>query len=72
MLEIRVKFAIVNTWKQLKCPLTDDCIKKTQYIYIYTYTYIYIYIYIHIHIYIYTMECCSTIKMNEIMPFAAT
>ena len=26
-------FTVAKTWKQPKCPLTDDCIKKTWYIY---------------------------------------
>ena len=26
-------FTIANTWKQPKCPLTDECIKKMWYIY---------------------------------------
>jgi len=26
-------FAITRTWKQPRCPLTDECIKKLQYIY---------------------------------------
>ena len=45
-------FTIAKTWKQPKCPSTDEWIKKMQYIY--------------------TMEYYSTIKKNEIMPFAAT
>ena len=53
-------FAIARSWKQPKCPSTDEWIKKMWYIYIY--------IYIHIH----TMEYYSAIKKNEIMPFAAT
>ena len=38
--------------EKLKCPLTDDWVKKMWYIY--------------------TMEYYSTIKKNNIMPFAAT
>ena len=49
---IAAVFTIAKTWKQPKCPLTDEWIKKMWYIYIY----IYIYIYTHIYIYIYTME----------------
>ena len=34
-------FTIARTWKQLRCPSTDEWIKKLWYIiYIYTYTYI--------------------------------
>ena len=45
-------FTILKTWKQPKCPLTEEWIKKMWYIY--------------------TMEYHSAIKMNEIMPRAAT
>ena len=50
---IAALFTITKTWKQPKCPLTDEWIKK---MYIYTISLFYY----------------STIKENEIMPFAAT
>ena len=34
-------FTITKTWKQPKCPSTDEWIKKIQYIYIYIYAHIY-------------------------------
>jgi len=42
------------------------------YIYIYTHTHIYTYMYIHKHIHTHTVEYSSAIKMNKIVPFAAT
>ena len=49
---IAALFTIARTWKQPKCPQTQEWIKKM--------------------LYIYTMEYYSTIKKNEIIPFAAT
>ena len=61
---IAAVFTIAKTWKQPKCPSTDEWIKMW-YICIYTDTYI------HIHIPTYTVEYYTSIKKNEIMPFAA-
>ena len=44
-------FTIARTWKQPRCPLTGDWIKKLWYIYIY--------------IYIYIMEYYSAMKRNK-------
>ena len=52
-------FTIAKTWKQPKCPMTDEWIKKMWCVYIY------IYIYIHTH----TTEYYSAIKRNEIELF---
>ena len=49
-------FTITKTWKQYKCPLTKEWIKKMWY----THT--------HTH----TLAYYSAIKKNETMPFAAT
>ena len=71
-------FTIAKTWKQLKCPSTDEWIKKMSHIYIYIYIYmcvcvcVYIYIYTHTHTYTHNGTLLSHKKMNEIMPFAAT
>ena len=41
---IAALFTIAKTWKQTKCPLTDEWIKKKKMWYVYIYIYIYIYI----------------------------
>ena len=61
---IAALFTIAKTWKQPKCPSTEEWVKKMWYIYVYIEYYIYIQ-----NIYI---EYYSAIKRNEIMPFAAT
>ena len=57
---IAALFIIAKTWKQPKCPSTDEWIKKMWYTHTHTHT--------HTH----TMEYYSAIKNNEILPFAAT
>ena len=46
-------FTVARTWKQSKCPLTEDWLKK---IYMYVYTCIYT------HTHTYTLEYYSAIK----------
>ena len=73
---IAALFTTAKTWKQPKCPLIDECIRKMWcvcmcvciYIYTHTHTHIHTHVYLHIH----TMEYYSTIKKDKIMPFAAT
>ena len=56
-------FTIAKTWKQPKCPSTDEWIKKMWYTHTHT----------HPHTHTHTqMECYSAIKKNEIISFAAT
>jgi len=49
---------IARTWKNLKCPSTEDWTKKM--------------FYIHTHMHTHTVENYSAVKNNEIMPFAST
>ena len=49
---ITTLFTIARTWKQPKCPSTEEWLKKM--------------------LYIYTMEYCSAIRRNKIVPFAET
>ena len=58
---IAALFTIAKTWKQPKCPSTDEWIKKTWCVYTHTHTQ-------YIHIY----NGILVLKKNEIMPFAAT
>jgi len=55
-------FAIAKTYKQPKCPLTDEWIKKIWYI---------LFVYTHTHTHTHTGILLAH-KKNEIMPFAAT
>ena len=64
-MSITTLFKVAKTWKQPKCPLVDEWIKKMWHIYIYIY--IYIYTYIHTHTNIHTMKYYSIIKKNEII-----
>ena len=54
---IEALFTAAKTWKQPKCPLTGEWIKK---------------MHTHTHTYTHTLEYYSGIKKNEIMPIAAT
>ena len=56
---IAVLFTITRTWKQPRCPSTNEWIKKDV-VHIYTYT---------LHIYIYKMEYYSAIKRMNLSQF---
>ena len=68
---IAVLFTIAKTWKQPKCPSTNEWIKKMRYIYA-MYIYVCVCVCIHAHTHTHTMKYYSAIKKNEIRPFAAT
>ena len=63
-------FKEAKTWKQPKCPLVDEWIRK-MYVYTphlpYPFIYIYIHTHMHTHTYIHTTEYYSIIKNNEII-----
>uniref|UniRef100_A0A8D0MWI2 Uncharacterized protein n=1 Tax=Sus scrofa TaxID=9823 RepID=A0A8D0MWI2_PIG len=63
---IAALFAIAKTWKQPKCPSTDEWIKKMWYIHIYTHTHT---THTHTHTEWNTTE---PEKKSKIMPLAAT
>ena len=72
---IAALFTITKTWKQPKCPLTDEWIKKIWYICIYIYHILWYPLYrihTHTHTHTHTLEYYSVIKKNKIMQFAAT
>ena len=50
---IAALFTVARMWKQPRCPSTDECIKKLQYVCVCVY------------IYTHTMEYYSAIKRNE-------
>ena len=72
---IAALFTMAETWKQPKCPLIDQWIKKMCVcmcgcVCIYVYIYIYTYTHIHTHTYTHKIQYYAAIKKNEIIPFA--
>ena len=63
---IAALFTIAKTWKQPKCPSTDEWIRKMWHIYTCVCVYIYIYIYIYNEILL------GHKKRMKLVPFAAT
>ena len=57
---------IAKVWKQPKCPSMDEWIKKMWYICVC------VCVCVCTHTYIHTVEYCSAIRKNEIVPFATT
>ena len=58
------QFTTARTWKQHKCPSTEEWIKKMWCVYIYIHT--------HTHTHTHTTEYYSVIKRNEIGSFVET
>ena len=56
-----------KTWKQSKCPSTDEWLRKMGSLYVY----ICMYTHTHTHTHTHTMEYYLSIKKNENLPFAA-
>ena len=73
------QFTKAKTWKQPKCPLTDEWINKISYIFMYMsyimtdylsyvcHTYVCVYIYVYIYLNKHTVEYYSAINKNKIM-----
>ena len=59
---IAALFTMAKTWKQPKCPSTEEWIKKMWFIHIHT----------HTHTHTHTMEYYSAIKRGRFLPFVAT
>ena len=72
---IAALFTIAKIRKQIKCPLTDEWIRRCG-IYVCACVCVcvcvYVCMYIYTHTHTLTMEYYSAIKKNEIMPFEAT
>ena len=60
-------FTIAKTWKQPKCPSTDEWTKK-----IWVCGCVCVCTHTHTHTHTHTLEYYSAIKKNEIMPSVAT
>ena len=59
----RTLFTITRTWKQPKCPTTDDWLKKMWHIY----TRMHTLMHTHTHTHTHTMECCSATKRHIVI-----
>ena len=71
MLSIKPPYTIAKTWRQPKCPSTNNWFKNTC-IYIYIYMYTHTHTHTHTRTNIYMIGYYSIIEKNEILPFAAT
>ena len=66
---IEALFTIAKTWEQLKCPSTDEWIKKMCVWGVCVCVCVCVYTYIHTYVHTHTTEN-SAIKENKRMPFA--